>query len=155
LFVVTDQILEGRKPTGGTVNVELRLRTPVSKPQIEVTRDRILFIDKHYTYEDALAMEEEERRREERQREEKPREDRRRQQEVGSVRTPTPEQRQVPAVKQTQETLKQSEQGSGGQVAGKPGTGTPPAKPAAAAGPDPERCDPNIIGVLMMTVWTG
>uniref|UniRef100_A0A6B2L0R0 C2 domain-containing protein n=1 Tax=Arcella intermedia TaxID=1963864 RepID=A0A6B2L0R0_9EUKA len=48
-------ILDGKKPTGGSLTVQLRVRTPIEEKEIRVEKQRLLVIDKHYTYEDVLS----------------------------------------------------------------------------------------------------
>jgi len=47
-------IMDGRKQTGGTLSLQLRVRTPLEEKEIKVEKNRILIIDKHFTYEDVL-----------------------------------------------------------------------------------------------------
>eukprot|EP01127_Copromyxa_protea_P009967 TRINITY_DN2397_c0_g2_i1.p1 TRINITY_DN2397_c0_g2~~TRINITY_DN2397_c0_g2_i1.p1 ORF type:complete len:928 (+),score=229.02 TRINITY_DN2397_c0_g2_i1:164-2785(+) len=125
-FIYDADILEGRKPTGGVVTLKVSLRTPAGKPQIEVTKDRILFIDKHFSFEDALQMQQEQ------EQQQKQRQQQQQQQQQQQNQRQQEQQRQQQEEQKKLQQQRQEEQSSKRQKTEPNGTTQPTAQPAKA-----------------------
>jgi hypothetical protein len=51
---VKTEVMDGRKSTGASIFVSVRLRNPVEVKETKTIKEKILFIDKHFTQEDLL-----------------------------------------------------------------------------------------------------